>query len=179
MGDDCYHFSDIAGYNFLHKPRVNRIGGGVGLYTGEHLNYKERHDLSFPDDKSAESLFVEINWTKEKNIIVNSIFLDAANEQEIIEICGTCCSGTAVGYDNISMNLIKESIDIIISPLTCIINLSITSGIVPKQSKIVRIIPLFKSGEQDIFTNYRPVSVLPALSKILRESNVQSSFKVS
>ena len=77
------------------------------------------------------------------------------------------------------MNLIKESIDIIISPLTCIINLSITSGIVPKQSKIVRVIPLFKSGEQDIFTNYRPVSVLPAFSKILRESNVQSSFKVS
>ena len=29
--DDCYHFSDIAGYNFLHKPRVNRVGGGVGL----------------------------------------------------------------------------------------------------------------------------------------------------
>ena len=30
--DDCYQFSDIAGYNFLHKPTVNRIGGGVGLY---------------------------------------------------------------------------------------------------------------------------------------------------
>ena len=44
----------------------------------------------------------------------NSIFLDAVNEQEIIEICSTCRSG----YDNISMNLIKESIDIIISPLT-------------------------------------------------------------
>ena len=108
--------------------------------------------------------------------LVNSIFLDAVNEQEIIEICSTCRSGTAVGYDNISMNLIKESIDIIISPLTCIINLSITSGIVPKQLKIGRVIPLFKSGEQNIFTNYRPVSVLPAFSK---ESNVQSSFKVS
>ena len=33
--------------------------------------------------------------------------------------------------------------------------------------KIARVIPLFKSGEQDIFTNYRPVSVLPAFSKIL------------
>ena len=65
------------------------------------------------------------------------------------------------------MNLIKESIDIIITPLTCIINLSVTSGIVPKQLKIARVIPLFKSGEQDIFTNYRPVSVLPAFSKIL------------
>ena len=43
--------------------------------------------------------------------VVNSIFLDAANEQEIIEICSTCRSGTAVGHDNISMNLIKKSID--------------------------------------------------------------------
>ena len=72
--DDCYHFSDIAGYNFLHKPGVNRIGGGVGLYIGEHLNYKERHDLAFPEDKSAESLFVEINRTKEKNLIVGIIY---------------------------------------------------------------------------------------------------------
>ena len=63
--------------------------------------------------------------------------------------------------------LIKESIDIIISPLTCMINLSITSGIVRKQLKIARVIPSFKSGEQGIFRNYRPVSVLPAFSKIL------------
>ena len=75
--------------------------------------------------------------------LVNSIFLDAANKREIIEICSNCRSDTAVGYDNISMNLIKESIDIIILPLMCIINLSITSGIVPKQLKIARVIPLF------------------------------------
>ena len=56
---DCYHFSDIAGYNFLHKSRVNRVGGGVGLYIGEHLNYEKRPDLAFPVDGSAESLFVE------------------------------------------------------------------------------------------------------------------------
>ena len=36
--DDCYHFSDIAGYNFFDKPRVNCIGGGVGLYIDENLN---------------------------------------------------------------------------------------------------------------------------------------------
>ena len=60
-----------------------------------------------------------------------------------------------------------QSSAIIISPLTCIINLSITSVIVPKQLKIARVIPLLKSGEQDIFTNYRPVTVLPAFSKIL------------
>ena len=47
---DCYHFSDIAGYNFLHKPRVTRVDGGAGLSIGEHLNYKERPDLAFPVD---------------------------------------------------------------------------------------------------------------------------------
>ena len=68
--------------------------------------------------------------------LVNSIFLEVASEEEIIEICGTCRSGSAVGHDSISMNLIKDSIDKIIFPITGIINLSITSGIVPNQLKI-------------------------------------------
>ena len=54
-----------------------------------------------------------------------------------------------------------------IFPLTCIINLSINSGIVPKQLKIAPVVPLFKSGEQDIFSNYRFMSVLLAFSTIL------------
>ena len=54
-------------------------------------------------------------------------------------------------------------------PLTHFINLSIISGVVPGQLKIARVIPLFKSGDKSIFTNYRPVSVLPAFSKILEK----------
>ena len=72
--DNCYHFSDIAGYNFLHKPRVTRVGGGVGLYIGEHLNHKECLDLAFHADGSAESLLVEINRTKEKNVIIGVLY---------------------------------------------------------------------------------------------------------
>ena len=64
----------LIGYNFLHKPRVTRVGGGVGLYIGEHLNNKERPDLAFPADGSAESLFIEINRTREKNVIVGVIY---------------------------------------------------------------------------------------------------------
>ena len=71
---DCCHFVKIVGYNFLHKPRVNRIGGGVGIYIGEHLNYKERPDLAFCDNECAESLFVEINRSNEKNVIVGIVY---------------------------------------------------------------------------------------------------------
>ena len=48
-----------------------------------------------------------------------------------------------------------------------IMNLSISHGIVPDQMKIARVIPLFKAGDQSLFTNYRPVSVLPNFSKFL------------
>ena len=71
---DCCHFVNMVRYNFLHKPRVNRIGGGVGIYIGEHLNYKERPDLAFYDNEYAESLFVEINRLNEKNVIVGVVY---------------------------------------------------------------------------------------------------------
>ena len=47
----------------------------------------------------------------------------------------------------------------------CFINLSIQHGIVPDEMKIARVIPIFKSDDQSLFTNYRPISVLPSFSK--------------
>ena len=68
------------------------------------------------------------------------------------------------------MNVIKEVLDFIVQPLTYITNLSLISGIVPDQMKIARVVPLFKTGDLSQFTNYRPVSVLPAFSKCLEET---------
>ena len=90
-----------------------------------------------------------------------------ATEQEVREICTSFRSGTAPGYDCISMNVVKGSFDLICAPLTYIINLSLNSGVVPQEMKIARVIPLFKSGDNSLFTNYRPVSVLPVFSKFL------------
>ena len=97
----------------------------------------------------------------------NSFFLHLASEQEVAEICSSFRSGTAPGYDCISMNVVRESFNLICAPLTYIINLSLNSGVVPKEMKIARVIPLFKSGDNSLFTNYRPVSVLPVFSKFL------------
>ena len=62
------------------------------------------------------------------------------------------------------MNIVKDTIPFITLPLIYIIN---ANGVVPDQLKIARVIPLFKSGTISLFTNYRPVSVLPAFSNIL------------
>ena len=139
----------------------------------------------------------------------NSIFFDTASENEIIEICLNFRSKTAAGYDNVSLDLVKDCIYLFSRPLTHFILCFHPRGqhlckfigtkesvyirkefnshrtglgheygrhdvmwkhtmFVPDQLKIARVIPLFKSGDESTFTNYRPVSVLPAFSKILQ-----------
>ena len=47
--------------------------------------------------------------------------------------------------------------------------MSFQSGIFPNKMKIAKIIPLFKSGDKDLYSNYRPVSLLPQFSNILEK----------
>ena len=65
------------------------------------------------------------------------------------------------------MWFVKESINYISEPLTYVLNLSIiNSGIVPAQMKLVPlVVPLYKSRDKSLLSNYRPVSVLPVFSK--------------
>ena len=97
----------------------------------------------------------------------NSMVLNLVSDNEVINIVNSFKSGSAAGYDNISMNIIKQSIHLIVEPITHIINLSITNGAVPDKMKLARVIPVFKCNDQTQLSNYRPISVLPAFSKIL------------
>ena len=115
-------------------------------------------------DAAADELNLEA--LKDEGELVSIVTLKQMLE-EVSEICSSFRSGTALGYDSISMNVVKESFNLICAPLTYIINLSLNSGVVPQEMKIARVIPLFKSGDKSLFTNYRPVSVLPVFSKFL------------
>ena len=79
-------------------------------------------------------------------------------------------SKKAVGLDAIPTRLLKDSAEIIANPLTKIINFSLANRCVPSEWKEARVIPLFKSGKSDNMDNYRPVSILPVVSKILERA---------
>jgi len=59
---------------------------------------------------------------------------------------------------------------VIVDCVTHLINLSINSGVVPSEWKQAKVVPLFKSGNKDDLDNYRPISILPILSKILEKA---------
>ena len=76
----------------------------------------------------------------------------------------------STGDDQISCRLLKIAMPAILHPLTKIINLCLIYGYVPGGMKSAKVIPLFKSGETSDVGNYRPISILPSVSKILERA---------
>ena len=58
---------------------------------------------------------------------------------------------------------------VLLRPLKSIINASLETGKVPSLWKVAKVIPLFKGGDKKNINNYRPISLLPAFSKVLEK----------
>ena len=104
--------------------------------------------------------------TKNNN---NSIYLSPTDEQEVLKLISNFKSKKSTGHDNISSIILKSVAPSISWPLMIAINKSIESGIVPKFFKIAKVIPIYKAKDHREFTNYRPISLLPVISKLLEK----------
>jgi len=85
---------------------------------------------------------------------------------EIEKIVHALPGKNSCGYDEISARILKASALFISSPLCCIINTSLESGVFPTRLKYSVITPLHKKGSKNIDSNYRPISLLTSFSKI-------------
>ena len=70
------------------------------------------------------------------------------------------------GRDGISNKLLKSTRYELCKPLTLLINQMLSSGVFPEAFKKSKIIPLFKNSDSSLLSNYRPISLLPTISKI-------------
>ena len=73
------------------------------------------------------------------------------------------------GYDNIDSKLLVSVQQHIVKPLTYIFNLLLEKGIVPSELKVAKIIPIYKDDDPAVFNHYRPISILPVISKVLEK----------
>ncbi|KAI0207148.1 hypothetical protein LSAT2_008167, partial [Lamellibrachia satsuma] len=71
------------------------------------------------------------------------------------------------GFDGISSKLLKIIEPAIINSLTLVINQVINTGIFPDKLKIAKLIPIFKNDDPTLIKSYRPISLLPTISKVL------------
>ena len=75
----------------------------------------------------------------------------------------------SVGADGIAQRFINDSLPAIAYYLTVIINTSIVTGVYPSLWKHGIITPIYKSGDTDEINNYRPITILPVISKVLEK----------
>ena len=75
----------------------------------------------------------------------------------------------ATGIDNLPPGFLKDVAINICNPLTFVINLSLATGSIPSELKCGKVTPIYKSGQKSDFGNYRPITVLPAVSKVLEK----------
>ena len=102
--------------------------------------------------------------------LTHSIFLEPVTRHELTSLLTNLNIKKSSGPDEISPRLIFEIAHEILSPLVYIFNLSIATGTVPDQMKIARVIPIFKHGLKTQTENYRPISLLNVISKLLEKT---------
>ena len=100
---------------------------------------------------------------------IQSMFLKRVSESEIEEVSGFKIK-VSTGPDDISAKLIKLSSLAIVPAVTNLINRCIRSEYFPSCLKVVKVVPLYKEGDLNSFENYRPISSLPPLAKILERA---------
>ena len=130
-------------------------------------------DKIAPADPSSKSFQDFINSVPSDSL---SSFTHVTAE-ELKTITKGFKDGKAPGADNIPIFIIKKTLDLISDQLLSIINLSLSSGVFPDRLKISKIIPIFKSDNASLAQNYRPISILPAFSKIFERAVYNRIFQ--
>jgi hypothetical protein len=88
---------------------------------------------------------------------------------EILEACKELESKTSLDFEGLSLHFVKKIILSIHAPILHVFRLSLSSGVVPSQFKIAKVVPVFKNGDKTNPDNYRPISLLSSFSKILEK----------
>ena len=95
--------------------------------------------------------------------IKSSMFLAPTCEKEINNTIKAFQSKDSSGYDGISMTIVKKIASFIAKPFSHICNDSFLYGIFPDRMKYAKVVPIFKSGNNQLFTNYRPGLVITSV----------------
>ena len=99
---------------------------------------------------------------------LNSLFLKLVTTEEVGNIMASL-KDSSPGHDEMKIGPIRSVLNYIEGPLTYVCNLSLNEGIFPDILKIATVIPLYKKDDPVFFNNYRPVSLLCSLSKVLEK----------
>ena len=93
--------------------------------------------------------------------------LSNTSEEKVLKIMTNIESSKAAGADKLSGRFLKDGSNILEKPIYALCNLWISQGVFPNACKFAKLKPIFKKGKKTDPSNYRPISLLPSLPKII------------
>ena len=106
-----------------------------------------------------------------------SMFLPPTSRHEILSLIKNLLNKRSSGYDNISNLLLKSISAHITLPLEITFNKSIEKGVFPSNMKKADVVPLYKNKDKQECSNYRLISLLITLSKLLEKIECINSWR--
>lgn len=102
--------------------------------------------------------------------IKDSIFLTPCSVSEVLTIIKSLRNTKAVGVDELPTSIFKSCATLLAPVLVFLINLSFEQGEFPENLRRSKISPLFKKNNRKEISNYRPITLVPILSKIFERA---------
>ena len=152
-------------YPTQFKDNTNKVTGNENIANGFNKFFSNIGPTLARNIRKCNSNFT--HYLNKK--VEETLFLNPVTDGEILALVNNAKSKNSKGHDDIDMCLVKLVIPCILKPLKHIFNNSLQKGVFPDSMKIARVIPIFKTGDAQEFSNYRPVSILPQFSKILEK----------
>ena len=145
----------------LKKYQSEEIAGTLASYfsmVGKHFAEK------IPKPNRSVKTYLELLQSNS-----SSLYLIPCSVHEVCSIIKQLPSKRSSGSDNISNILLKELSTCVGQPLSILINTSLTEGTFPDLMKLAEVVPLYKGKARDQETNYRPISLLTTMSKVMEK----------
>ena len=120
-------------------------------------------DIHITTTKNFASYLIKVDEN------INQFNFQDVDEDTIRKIIDDFAPKKSCGFDGITLMQLKYLKETLLAPITLIIRQVIHTGIFPEQLKIAKVIPIYKKDDDTIFSNYRPISILPAISKIIEK----------
>ena len=129
-------------------------------------------EIGFNLASTIETLTIidgKFNATSLTQSSCNSFFLEPIVEEEEVNYIRGMKPSKSTGRNGIPAKYIKMSASVIASVLTNIFNARISTGYFPKVLKTAKVVPIFKKSERELYSNYRPISILNPFAKLFEK----------
>ncbi|XP_049952417.1 uncharacterized protein LOC126467413 [Schistocerca serialis cubense] len=154
--------------SFGSKEFVSRSKISADSFNNYFVNSVDSVVTKIPGSKHEPSYYLDVDY-KNQNVMENVFYFEHICVEDVHSVILSLSKSDLLDIYNISSKILKLSSHNIAEVLCHIINYCFNERCFPEKLKVVKVIPVHKKGDNNLPSNYRPVSLVLLLSKVIEK----------